>query len=99
MLGGITLRRYLRLCVVGGVLGDELLLVGRNVLDQEHRIGGANRNAGTTIDAAIWIYIKLGCCLESLFIFFGMDAVGGTSFNAEFIFGASISNNVCHDCD
>jgi hypothetical protein len=89
----------LRLCVVLSVFRDELLLVGGDLIHDEDGVGGANRNAGATIDAALGIHIKLGRRLKTLFIFLRVNAVGRTGFDAEFIFRTGIGNDVCHDCD
>ena len=91
--------RPLRLGVVGGVLLDELLLVGRNLVHDENRIGRAHRNAGATINAALGIDVELGGSLKGLLILLGVNAIGWASFDAKLIFGTGVSDYVCHDDD
>ena len=80
------------------VFGNKFLLIGRNLVNDKDRIRRANWHASAAIDATVGIYIELWRRFESAFVLLGVNAVGRTSFDAEFIFGAGISNNVCHDC-
>src|ERR1017187_7440142 len=82
-----------------GVLFDELSLVRRDFFVGEDGVGRANRHAGAAVDAAIGVNIQLGRGLELLVVLLGVNTVGGTSFHAEFVLGAGISNCVRHDCD
>src|SRR5208337_449641 len=86
------------LCVVGGILLDELSLVGRNFVVGEDRVGRTDRHARAAVDAAIGVNIQLGRGLELFLVLLGMDAVGRASFYAEFVLGTGVSDGVCHDC-
>jgi hypothetical protein len=88
-----------RLClgVILSVLGDELLFVCRNLIDNKDRVGRTNRHASAAIDAAIGVHVKLGRCFELLFVLLRVDAVGRTGFDAEFIFGTGVGDDVCND--
>src|ERR1019366_9394300 len=61
--------------VMRGVLLDEFLLVGRDLIHDENRIGRTHRDTGATINAAFRVHIQLGRGFERLFVLLGMDAV------------------------
>src|SRR5271165_6297155 len=86
------------LCVVGGVLIDELSLFGRNFVIGEDRVGRTDRHASAAVDTSVRVNVKLGLGLELLLVLLGVDAIGRASFHAEFVFGAGISDGVRHDC-
>ena len=80
------------------VLCDELLLVGGNFIEHKDRVRRANRHAGAAIDAAVGVNVKLGCRFKALLVLFRVNTISRAGFDAEFVFGAGVGNNVCHDC-
>ena len=79
------------------VLLDEVLFVLRDVVQGVNRVGGADRNTGTAVDAAIRVHKHLGRRLEGGLVLLGMDAIGGADIDAEGVFDTGISNYVGHD--
>lgn len=75
---------YLRVLVreKGRVLVDERFLLVRQIVNRLDRSGGADRNAGAAVDAAVGINIHLGRRLKTGFILLGMDAVRGADIDA-----------------
>src|SRR5579862_3867446 len=81
------------------ILRNEFLLVLGHLIRNKNRIGGADRDAGAAVDTPVGIYVKLGRSLEAILIFLGMNAVCRTGLDAKFVFGASVGDDVCHECD
>src|SRR5690348_6100434 len=81
-------RTDLSLRVILCVFRDEFLFIRRNLVDHEDRIGRTDRDASSTVDAAVWIYVKLGSSFERLFVLLRVNAVRRTRFDAKFVFRA-----------
>ena len=60
----------------GCVPGSKLLFLFGQFVNRMKRIGGANRDASSAIDAALRIDVKLSGGLKLGFILLGMNAVG-----------------------
>ena len=89
--------RQALLLVVGSVPLDEFLLVFGHIFERMDRVGGANRNTGAAIDAAIGIYVHLGRGFELRLVLLRMNAVRGAHVDAEGVFNAGIGNYIGHD--
>jgi hypothetical protein len=79
------------------VLLDEVLFFCRQIVQGEDRIGRADRNAGSAIDAALRFHVHLRGRFEIGLVLLGVDAVGGADIDAERILDAGISDYVGHD--
>ena len=60
------------------VLGCEVLEFLSQVIGRVNRVGRADWHAGSAIDAAVWIHVKLRCRVELGLVFLRVNAVGGT---------------------
>src|SRR5271169_5389457 len=83
--------------IEGRGLRDEILLIVRHVFEGVNRIGGASRNAGTAVDAALGIHIHLSRGFEAGLVLLGVDAVGGAELDTERVLDAGISDYIGHD--
>src|ERR1044071_1737150 len=70
--------------------GDELLLVGRDLVEREDRVRRADRDAGAAVDALARVDVDLGGAVERRFIVPRMDAVDRAGLNAELVFDAVV---------
>src|SRR5579862_8499830 len=77
-----------------GVLRNEFLFIGGHFVHDEDGISWAHRNACAAVDAAIGVHVKLGRRFEAFLVLLGMNTVGRTSFDAKFVFGAGIGDDV-----
>src|SRR6266540_1535537 len=83
--------------VIGFVDGDELALVGRDLVEREDRVGRADRGAGAAVDALRRIDVDLGDTVERCLVVPRMDAVDRAGLNAELVFDAVVGDYVGHD--
>src|SRR5215469_10027528 len=81
----------------GRVFGSKFLLLLGQVVNRMKRIGGTNGNAGSAIDAAFRVDVKLCYGLEFWLLFLGMNAVGRADVYTEKIFDTGVGNHVRHD--
>ena len=81
---------------MSGVDFREPRQVWRQFVQNENRIGGANRDARAAIDAIVGAHVQLWSRLKRGFILLGVDAIDRAGLYAQFVFGASIGNYVCH---
>jgi hypothetical protein len=75
---------------MGAVLGDERDLIARYVLLGKNGTDRTGRDARTTVDALVWVNVKLVVAL--------VNALDGTNVNAGGIFGADtgLGDDKCH---
>jgi hypothetical protein len=77
--------------------GDELALLGRDFVEWEDRIRGADGDAGAAVDALGGIDVYLGGGFEPGLVVSGMDAIDGTGLDAQLVLDAVIGDYVGHD--
>jgi hypothetical protein len=70
----------------------------RQVTGLEDRLSGALRNTGSAVDTLIRVDVELRNPFELGFIALGMNAIHRAHFNAQFVFDASVRNDVGHSC-
>src|SRR5438105_12933024 len=80
-----------------GVLLDVFPQLCTDIVCGMDRVRGAHRNASSTVDTSLGIDIQLGSFFETSFVLLGMNAVGWTNVNAEFVFDAGISDHIGHE--
>src|SRR5207253_2457858 len=81
----------------GRVFGREFFFLLRQFVNRMKRVGGTHGNAGSAIDAALRVDVKLRYGLKFWFVFLGMNAVGRADVYAQKIFDAGVGNHIRHD--
>lgn len=89
--GSILIRKVFR------VLGREMFLIFRQIIDRVNRVGSASRHAGSAIDAAVGLDVQLSCRFKLGIVFFRMNAVGGADVNTKKIFDTRVGDHISHD--
>ncbi len=71
----------------------------RQFIEQVDRRSGADRHAGSAVDAFRWVDEKALHALEIRLVLLRVDTVNRTSVDAKGVLGAALSDNVCHRSD
>jgi hypothetical protein len=79
------------------VLGREMLEFVGQFIDGVNGVGGADRHAGSAIDAAVGLHIELSGGFELGLIFFRMNAVRGADVYAKEVLDAGVGDHIGHD--
>ena len=76
-------------------IGEAGVFLGKFVQHKD-RIGGAHRDASTTIDAIVGLDVQLRRFGETGLILLGVDAVHRAGLHAQLVLRTGIGNYVCH---
>jgi hypothetical protein len=79
------------------ILLDEFLFFFGHIFEHVNRVGGADWDTSTTVNAAFGIYIHLSGGFEARLVGLGVNAIGGANLDTERVFNAGISNYISHD--
>ena len=87
----------LDLLIILRVYFRKVLQVLRELFQREHCRSFADRNAGATVNAIGWVYIKLRGISKLRFVLAGMDAVHRTNVHALLVLRAVACYHISHN--